>query len=122
MAEQDVALDTLGQGAAVERFGLALQKVLDNIQDPNTNPKAKRSVTLKVTISPAEDRSVSDVQIDVLEKLAPIKPFGTRLFMGRDKDGKGVASEHIPDTGLFDQPKEIPETDKKVYQMKKEVL
>ena len=45
-------LTEIGRGAAVERFDLELQKVLDNIQDPNTDPKKARSVFLKFTITP----------------------------------------------------------------------
>jgi hypothetical protein len=94
--EKGISLDTLNQGAAVERFNLALQEVLDNIQDPNTNPKAARAVTLKCTFKPDEDRGLANIIVDVVPKLAPIAPFGVRVFMGRDKNGKGYASEEYP--------------------------
>ena len=45
--ENGVRLETLGQGAAVERFNLALQDALDNIQDVNTPAKTKRVATRK---------------------------------------------------------------------------
>jgi len=110
--ERSLSLETLGQGAAVERFNLALQDVLTNIQDVNTPAKTKRVVTLKATISPTEDRDIGNIVVEVVPKLAPIKPFDVRVrvFMGRDKDGKGRATEYIsPQAGLFSEP--IPEAE-----------
>jgi len=94
--KEGISLDTLNQGAAVERTNLAIQEVLNNIQDPNTNPKAARAVTLKLTFKPDADRGLANVIVDVVPKLAPIAPFGIRVFMGRDKNGKGYASEEHP--------------------------
>ena len=39
-----VSLTNLGNGAAVELFDHELQKVLANIDDPNTDPKEKRKI------------------------------------------------------------------------------
>jgi hypothetical protein len=105
--DQGVSLETLGQGAAVERFNLALQEVLDNIQDPNTDAKKARTVMLKATIKPKEDREVGSIQVDVVSKLAPIAPFDVMVFLGRDKDGNGYATEaRSPQAGLFEPPAE----------------
>lgn len=117
---EGVSLETLGQGAALERFNLALQDVLDNIQDLNTDPKKARTVTLKATIKPSDDREVGSIMVDVVSKLAPIAPFDVRVFLGRDKDGKGYASEYHPaQQELFGQKNE-PETTENVYKLGKE--
>lgn len=116
MEEKGISLDTLNQGAAVERFNMALQEVLDNIQDPNTEPKAARTVTLKCTIKPDDDRGVGNIKIEVVAKLAPVAPFDVRVFLGCDKDGKGYASEYHPNQQT------IPGTDIKpdnVYKLEK---
>lgn len=55
---EKLSLVNLGGGAAVEMFDEALEKVLENILDPNTEAKTKRVITLKMTISPAENRGV----------------------------------------------------------------
>lgn len=119
--EQGVSLETLGQGAAVERFNLALQDVLNNVQDPNTDPKKARTVTMKVTVKPSADREVGTLAVDVVSKLAPIAPFDVRVFMGRGKDGKGYATEyHSQQAGLFTEP--VPEAENvKHFEIKKEV-
>ena len=59
----EVALDTLGSGAAVELFGVELAKALANIADVNTAAEAKREITLTVTIKPSKDRSFGTVAI-----------------------------------------------------------
>lgn len=116
--EQQISLDTIGGGAAVERFNLAMQEALDNIQDLNTDPKKSRTVSIKVTIKPSEDRSFGEVVVDVNASLAPLKSFGVMIAMGKRIDGKGFATEYqSPQTKLFD------DDDKKVvpYKLDKEV-
>jgi hypothetical protein len=115
MGEESVTLETLGQGAALERFNLALQDVLDNIQDVNTDPKKARTVTLKATIKPSADREVGEIVVDVVSRLAPIAPFDVRVFLGRDKEGKGYATEyHSAQGGLFDAENHDQQADKVV--------
>jgi len=106
--EKNVSLASLSEGAAIERFDLALQEVLTNIMDPNTDWKKTRTVTLKMTIKPNENRDISGYIVDVDKKLAPIKPFGNTLFTGQDKDGKGYATEHVSNQGgLFEPPADV---------------
>ncbi len=100
--QERFTLCEIGRGAAVERFDLELQKVLDNIQDPNTDPKKARSVVLTFTITPDEDRGVGKYAIDAQAKLAPIKAHPGRVFLGRDQDGHGVASEEHPNQTEMD--------------------
>ena len=61
-SDEKLSLANLGGGAAVEKFDTELQKVLDNIADPNTVENAGREVTLKVKIKPKE-RDYAKVQI-----------------------------------------------------------
>jgi hypothetical protein len=118
--EEGVSLETLGQGAAVERFNLALQDVLNNIQDVNTNAKAARVVTLKATIKPSEDRGVGTIVVDVVSKMAPIKPFDVHVFLGVDNDGHGHATEYVQPP-LFDPKSETkPKQTENIYKINKE--
>jgi hypothetical protein len=114
-------LTEIGRGAAVERFDLELQKVLDNIQDPNTDPRKARSVVLKFTITPDEDRGVGKYAIDAQAKLAPLKSHPGRVFLGRDQDGHGMASEEHPSQVEMKEVTEAPGLqDGKVYKLGKE--
>lgn len=81
MSEQLVSLDSLANGAAVERFDYELQRVLENISDINTRADAMREVTLKVKIKPNDDRSFAMVEIIASSKLAPVKPEATSFHL-----------------------------------------
>lgn len=99
-----VTLDTIGSGALIELFDAELARVLDNITDPNTEAKQKRTITVKVTFAPNENRDLADVNLTCNSKLAGIKTVGTRLYVGKTR-GKLVAVENDPrQTALFDQP------------------
>lgn len=92
MSEQFVTLDSLGQGAAVEKFEDELNRVLENVLDPNTKATAARSVTLTITVKPDEDPSFANTLIEVKSKLAPSRAVGTAIFIGRHA-GRAVATE-----------------------------
>ena len=64
--------------------------MLENIYDENTDPEAKREITLKVTFKPTEDREGLGAHVQVTSKLAGFRPIQTHLHMGR-KDGQLVA-------------------------------
>jgi hypothetical protein len=92
-----LTLGTLGGGAAEELFQEALQNVLRDIDNPNTEAKAKRAVTLTATFHPGNDRKVAGVEIHVDVKLAKRKSYETTAFMGFDIEaGRYVASEWNP--------------------------
>ncbi|MDD5006340.1 MAG: replication terminator protein [Candidatus Omnitrophica bacterium] len=108
-----VSLETLKEGAVSERFNIALQEVLDNILDPNTEPVKARSINLKFSFKPNQDRDFCAVSISSDVKLAPISSLGTEFFIGK-QDGKLVACERslrqtnlLADTPLPDNVKPI---------------
>lgn len=90
-----LTLSNLGGGATEQMFAEELEKVLANIQDPNTSPTKMRTITLKITIKPNEDRNVGAVGLDCKSTIAPSKPFATQIFMGREQ-GQFVAVENAP--------------------------
>jgi hypothetical protein len=93
--EEHVNLNNLSNGAAVEMFNRELEKVLENICDPNTSPTTAREITLKVTLKPNEDREVGIVAIASNAKLAPVKSVATMVYIGK-KSGRFVATENNP--------------------------
>jgi len=102
MSEHVVSLTNLNSGAVIDLFDQELKKVVENIGDPNTNPKAKREITLRVIFAPNEDRNQAAVGIDIKSKLPGHRGSVTAVWFGR-KDGKQVAVESDPTPGLFDQ-------------------
>jgi len=90
----EITLANLGGGAAVEKFGEELEKAINNILDPNTLATAKREVTLKVIITPNNDRTWGGMRIETSAKLAPHVAYQTRAFFGHDKAlGRNVVCE-----------------------------
>lgn len=95
---QDVTLDNIAGGAAMELFEREWARVLYNIQDPNTSPKQKREIVIKVIVAPNEDRSEAVVGVLASAKLASARPAATTVFMGR-RDGEIVAVAYDPRQG-----------------------
>lgn len=104
MTDEKLSLLQLYDGAAIEAADIELQKVLDNIQDPNTDPKAVRKVTLEVKFKPNKDRNLSEVLISANAKLAPDLPMETSVLMER-RGGKGIGRELYPGQGAPGQGK-----------------
>ena len=102
-----VSLETLGHGAAQELFVDELQKVLDNILDPNVKLEAVRKVTLDLTIRPKnQDGSVViDYELIAKSKLVPNTGFGSRMYVSK-QGGKAKAYEQKPQEPLFPESEE----------------
>ncbi len=93
MSKNNIDLSNFADGAVAERFNLELQRVLDNIADPNTDPKKVRSVTLTVSLKADEQRDIANVSITAKASLAPAKNIETKIVMGMDNDGKVIGNE-----------------------------
>ncbi len=90
-----IDLSSLAAGPAGEMFAEEFQKVLKNIQDPNTSHKKVRTITLKISILATEERNVAGMNTECKSNLAPVKPYTTQIFLGRE-DGQLVAVENTP--------------------------
>lgn len=80
----DLPLSHLASGAIQEKLDGELQKVFDNIHDPNTDPKDKRAITIKLEFKPDENREVISLSSDFTTKLAKVEGVATTLITGRD--------------------------------------
>jgi len=82
-----VSIDNLNKGALPELFEEALQKVLNNIADENTNPEAVREIKISIKITPSKNRDQAAIQISVDPKLAPIKSSSGFVLFNLEDDG-----------------------------------
>lgn len=98
MAEERISISTLAGGAVQERFEEELQKVLQNIMDPNTDWKKRRKIQLNVEFDPNEEREFSTINCNVKSTLAPQKTVSSGLFIGKDGKGRAVAAEVVKQT------------------------
>lgn len=89
----NVNLETFAGGALQEKFDDAMKKVLTNLMDPNTPWKNKRKIAIEVSFEQNEDRDDASVNVSVVTKLAPVKPIGTRMTIGRDLKTEEVFAE-----------------------------
>ena len=90
-----VELQNLVGGQLQEKFEHAFEKVLENLQDPNTSFKVKRGITIKLDFVQNEKRDDVLVSVDVSEKLAPQAGMKTSFSIGKDlQTGEIYAEEY----------------------------
>lgn len=88
----NLSLDSIGNGAAVELFDEELKKVLNDMTDVNKDPSSKREITLKLTISPSLSREQANYEISVNSKLGKLITYPGIIYFGKRGD-KVVARE-----------------------------
>lgn len=93
---EKLTMTTICDGAVQEKVDRALRAVADNILDPNTDPKKKRSITMKIVFQPNEDdREDVAVHVEVTKSLAPEAGVKTQLFIAKDlESGAMTVQEH----------------------------
>jgi len=80
-------LASLNNGAASELFERELNEVLNNIDDPSTNPKEPRKITLEFTFTPSEAREMGVLEIRAKSKLAPAQATGSTFILQDNGNG-----------------------------------
>jgi hypothetical protein len=97
---QKIELSHFQHGVVVDLFNEELKKVLENIDDENTEAKAERSVTIKIAIKPDKTRRTGEVKVQAYSTLAKIKPTESFVFFDVGDDGKLTAFEDIQEQEL----------------------
>lgn len=98
--ENTTSILQMARGAIQERVDYEVSKVVDNILDLNTDPTAKRKITLTIELKPDENRQFIKIAASSKSQLAPVLPVGTTL---------GIAS--VPETGemiLVESTPQVP--------------
>lgn len=99
-AKRDSLLE-MSRGAIIERVDYETRKIFENLEDPNTDYKAKRKIQVTLVFQ-ADDDSRESIKMSTEAKttLAPTVPIVTRLYMVRDEkqqsDDCGSASRRRP--------------------------
>lgn len=120
-----IDLNGFANGAVSEKFNNEMQRVLDNIADPNTDFKKARKVTLVVTLKANENRNLANVSVEAKSIIAPPQPIGTELLIDMDANGKVTGAElksgipgqmYVDDNGevLDDRGQKTEETKKPI--------
>lgn len=80
----DLDLDKINGGQLMEKYRYAALKVLANCLDPAVSYKGKRSITIKISVEPDENRNVINVVSDVKYHVAPPLASITRMTLSKD--------------------------------------
>lgn len=102
-------LSAIGEGGLQEKVDKELEKVFDNILDPNTDTKTARKLTITLTMKPDDTRQTVATSMEVKSTLAPQTGVATTVLVGQ-KDGKVYANElksSIPGQMYFDEKGEV---------------
>lgn len=68
-------------GAFQERTDYEMNRLIENILDPNTDPLAKRKIQITLELKPDADRTTVAVNCSVKSSLAPTYPVATMLYI-----------------------------------------
>lgn len=80
-------------GAIMERADYELNRIFDNIMDPNTRAAKKRKMTLTVELLPSDDRSHISFSCLVASKLEPPAPIIGMYGVLADSSGEVMLQE-----------------------------
>lgn len=95
MSQDSISIVDIAGGALIERINLAMQDIIDNIDDVNTSDTATRELQLKIAIKPFPDRRNCTYTVQVRTKLQPVKEFAGHLIVGYKGD-EPVVYENNP--------------------------
>lgn len=87
----------MARGAFIERVDYEMNRVVDNILDPNTKATEKRKVTITLTLQPDDLRQNVNVAFAVKSALAATNPLTTSLYIaGEATTGEMQVVEMTP--------------------------
>lgn len=92
---RNIELKELASGALQEQFEKSFERVIENLQNPNTPYKNSREIVIKLKFIQNEQRDDVKCGIQVSEKLAAQAPTETSFAIGKDlKTGELYAEEY----------------------------
>ena len=86
----------MARGAFEERVDYEMDKVIQNILDPNTKATAKRKITLTIELTPDDERRQIQVSVTAKSTLAATNPVATEAVWAR---AQPAADADNPATG-----------------------
>jgi hypothetical protein len=92
---KEVNLETVAGGVVPVYFLREMQNVLMDIDNPNTDPKAVRKITIEIAFKPTEARDAAIIAVSCKSKLAGLRPIGKTLYLTK-RGGRLLALEKDP--------------------------
>jgi len=102
-------LSKMLNGGVEELFQEELNKVINNIDDVNTSPTAKRKIEIKIEIAPVKNRRAAMYAVEVNSKLAGREKQIGQIFI---ENGKALDYDTQQEAIDFPNIKPLNGTDK----------
>lgn len=97
MNENRDSIMRMARGAFEERVDYEMDKVIQNILDPNTKATAKRKISVTLELIPSADRRTITVQSTAKCSLTPTDPVTTSLYItNAPSTGELMVAEMVP--------------------------
>ena len=112
-----INLEQFAGGKLSVQLNKALEKITENVQDPNTDAQKVRKINVPISLRPNDERNFVSTTVETKLSLAPELGATTALSMGRDlRTGEVEAIEifnQIPGqmsvNDVIDQEEEEPQ-------------
>lgn len=78
----------MAMGAIKERTDYEMTRIMENIQDTNTQAAKKRSLIIQIDFMPDEQRTKMAFQTTVKSKTVPTAPISSMLYVTPDENGE----------------------------------
>ena len=112
-----INLEQFAGGKLSVQLNKALEKITENVQDPNTDAQKVRKINVSISLRPNDERNFVSTTVETKLSLAPELGATTALSMGRDlRTGEVEAIEilnQIPGqmsvNNVIDQEEEEPQ-------------
>lgn len=112
-----INLEQFAGGKLSVQLNKALEKITENVQDPNTDAQKVRKINVSISLRPNDERNFVSTTVETKLSLAPELGATTALSMGRDlRTGQVEAIEifnQIPGqmsvNDVIDQEEEEPQ-------------
>lgn len=106
MQTKKVTAASLGLGVITERLDYEINRVLENIVDPNTRAVVVREVNLKIKFKPqADEREIVNYEIVSTSKLAPVIEHSGMAYIGKDAQGTSLHEKDPDNVNLVSEEK-----------------
>ena len=94
-------LTTIARGGIEPLFDRALQQVVDNVKDVNTDPKKSRRIVITLKCTPYPDRSGVQISASIETKLQSPDGVEGTIFIGKEGGRNRAYTQDIKQGDLF---------------------
>lgn len=116
---EEASIINIDEGSALTKFDLELKKAIANCQDPNTDAKVVRKITLELKLIPDNERRKLSASFVVKSTLAPDSARSDQILVSQ-KGKAFVTRDHQMVFEGYEDVTEIDEAKKEGTSGKKE--